>query len=84
MDVIKNVEEFEIEERNLFGDSEKVLSTVKEGRIFNVFYVERNNSFYLHEQCDEYFELKLTVDMCKDLSDLFSKIAEKTKENEEE
>lgn len=84
MEIIKNTKEYETEERNLLGDCEKVLNRTQEGRIFNVFHVERNNGFYLHEKCDEYFELKLTTDMCRDLSELFSKIAIKIEEGNNE
>ena len=80
MEVIKDTKEYETEERNILGDCEKVLGTTKEGRIFNIFHVERNNGFYLHEYCDEYFELKLTSKMCKDLAELFSKIAKRIEE----
>ncbi|MBM7598260.1 hypothetical protein JOC34_000617 [Virgibacillus halotolerans] len=77
MIVIKNTDNYVEKEANMFGDCEETLKLMSEGRIFNIEYHKEDGSFHIYEKCDEYFGEKLTLKMCIDLSELFSKIAEK-------
>lgn len=81
MKIINNTEEWKRRDRNLFGECEKVLDILKEERIFAIMYAEEDKRFSIYEKCDGYFGTRLTLDMCNDLAELFSKIAKKIEED---
>lgn len=81
MEIIKSAEERKRRDRNLFGECEKVLDILKEERVFSIMYEEEDNHFSIYEQCDGYFGTDLTLEMCNDLAELFSKIAKKIEED---
>lgn len=64
-------------EENLFGECEKVLDYLKEKRVCSVIYNDKNSTFMLAEECDEYYVAHLSSEQCRDLSKLFAKIAER-------
>lgn len=65
---------------NMFGDCEKTLELMADERVFDITYYKDDGKFGMREMCDEWFGMTLTAEMCEDLSELFSKIAEKIKE----
>lgn len=60
---------------NIFGECEKSLNKLSEGRIFDIHSNDDGETFFIGEKCDEYFTKTLNVEICKDLSELFSKLA---------
>ena len=53
----------------------KLLQTLSDDRIMCVSYTQ-DNSYYLVECCDEWFDHKLTKEECLELSEMFKEIAE--------
>lgn len=77
-----NEEINEYVDKNMFGECEKTLNKLSEARVFDINSNNNGKSFFIGEMCDEYFAEDLTVDMCKDLVELFSKLAEHLKDEE--
>lgn len=68
----------EDEDINLFGECEKVIEILEKKRIVSVYLdSEKPNSFRIAEKCDEWFGMELTAEMCRDLAELFTRIAER-------
>ena len=65
----------EKEDVNLFGECEKTLKYLSDSGIFEIIYAEIDNDFGIAEMNGKYYAKTLTVEMCKDLSELFGKIA---------
>lgn len=65
---------------NLFGESEKTLEKLSDGRIFNIEYQTDKKRFIIYERCDEWYSEELTLSDCKNLADLFSQMVEYLKE----
>lgn len=61
-----------------FGKCEETLKKIAEQRVFNIY--QNEGKFTIYEMCDEYFGVDLTLEMCENLSELFSKIADKIKD----
>lgn len=68
-------------EENLFGECERVLETMSSKRIFGIYYDENEKTFNMYENCDQYFGVELTAEMCRDLSVLFAEIGNKINQN---
>lgn len=63
---------------NLFGECENAL----QNKVFSIFFNEVSGDFVMYEKCDYYLSENLTYERCKQLEELFGKIAEKIKEFE--
>lgn len=66
---------------DIFGECEDSLKLMEVRRIFDIKYNEDKNSFFIFERSGEYFEAELTPHDCRNLSELFGKIADKLEEN---
>lgn len=60
---------------------EKTIDKIAEERVFGVIYKE-DGTLDLVEFCDEYFRVKLTKDVCEDLSAYFGELAKRLENNE--
>lgn len=54
--------------------SKKALQILEEERIFKIR--EESGKYFIIENCDEYFSLELTPDICRGLMEAFSKICD--------
>lgn len=68
-------------EENLFGDCERVLETLSSERVFGIYYDESKKSFVMYEECDQFYGVELTAEICRDLSVLFAEIGNKINQN---
>lgn len=68
---------FNSEQINMFGECERVLQVMEGERVFSIYYDEDKSDFIIYEKCDEYFGVTLTSEICRNLLELFSKIANK-------
>lgn len=70
-----------IDKRVKYCENEKTKEILL-SEVFNQLYDERiflieayKNHFYIKEACDEYFDMKLTKEMCIELSKAFGELA---------
>ena len=54
--------------------SEKAIQILEDERIFKIR--EESGKYFIIENCDEYFSLELTPDICRGLMEAFSKICD--------
>lgn len=54
--------------------SEKALQILEDERIFKIR--EESGKYFIVENCDEYFSLELTPDICRGLMEAFGKICD--------
>lgn len=69
-----------------FDDFKKYKNLIEElmdDRMFNIKYSKINNKFFLREMCDQYFSLELDEEKCVQLSSMFSDLAKKINEYED-
>lgn len=66
----------------LEGKHQETLEKINHARIFNIEHDPDDiNDVWMIEQCDEYFAIALTPELCNDLSEMFKILSEKLKIN---
>jgi len=76
MKIIKDSDKWNEEDVNMFGETEKVLDKLSDGRVFQILVLEDTNEIFIGEMCDEYFGKRLTSEELRDLAVIFNGLAD--------
>lgn len=82
MKIIKDTDKWIKEYVNMFGESEKVLEKLFDGRVFEITIFEDSNKIGIGEMCDEYFGEYLSSEELRDLAVIFNGLADYKDSNE--
>ena len=54
----------------------EIISKMQQNKILDITFDKESNSLYIYEGCDKWFGYRLTSDDCKQLSVMFSELAD--------